>query len=116
LPSKEDWSDPELKTEYHRLMTEYEELGHMEPVPISDKKTTCYYLPHHPGLEKAALLPKFSSCSMEVLSPPLDYHSMTYEGESIIIRNAVVFVSVGSTVIFACIARHDFLLITTVQV
>jgi hypothetical protein len=40
-----------------------------------------------------------------------------YEGESIIIiRNAVACVSVGSTVIFACIARRDFFLITTVQV
>ena len=39
-----------------------------------------------------------------------------YEGESIIIRNAVAFVSVGSTVVYACIARRGFLLITAAQV
>jgi hypothetical protein len=33
--------DPDLKTEYHRFMSEYEELDHMEPVTTSDKTTTC---------------------------------------------------------------------------
>jgi hypothetical protein len=70
--------DPELKTEYHRFMTEYEELGHMEPVTSPPKKTSCYYLPHHPVFKKAAPLPKLALCSMGVPSPPLDYHSMTY--------------------------------------
>ena len=36
-----------------------------------------------------------------------------YKGESVIIR---VCVSVGSTVVFACIAKRRFLLITSVQV
>ena len=39
-----------------------------------------------------------------------------YEGESIIIRNSCICVSVGSTVVFGRIARRGFLLITTVQV
>jgi len=38
---------PDLKTQYHDFMKEYEELGHMEPVKPQQFKQPCYFLPHH---------------------------------------------------------------------
>jgi len=38
---------PELKTQYHDFMKEYEELGHMDPVKPQQSKQPCYFLPHH---------------------------------------------------------------------
>jgi hypothetical protein len=40
--------DPQLKVQYHSIMKEYEDLGHMEPVKSQEGKTACYFLPHHP--------------------------------------------------------------------
>jgi hypothetical protein len=40
--------NPDLKSQYHNFMKEYEELGHMEPVTFQEGKSTCYYLRHHP--------------------------------------------------------------------
>lgn len=41
---------PDLKEEYVRFMTEYEQLGHMSMVDVSTDEPTkeIYYLPHHP--------------------------------------------------------------------
>ena len=38
---------PDLKTQYHDFMKEYEELGHMKPVKPQQSKQPCYFLPHH---------------------------------------------------------------------
>jgi hypothetical protein len=40
--------DPQLKVQCHSFMKEYEDLGHMEPVKSQERKTNCYFLPHHP--------------------------------------------------------------------
>jgi hypothetical protein len=46
--------DPNLKSQYHNFMKEYEELGHMEPVTSHKSKGTCYYLPHHPVFKETS--------------------------------------------------------------
>jgi len=38
---------PDLKSQYHEFMKEYEEIGHMEPVKSQQSKQPCYFLPHH---------------------------------------------------------------------
>jgi len=38
---------PDLKTQYHDFMKEYEDLGHMKPVKSQQSKQPCYFLPHH---------------------------------------------------------------------
>ncbi|XP_044007558.1 uncharacterized protein LOC122852058 [Aphidius gifuensis] len=45
-------SKPELKPEYHKVMQEYLELGHMSPV--SDNSEHKYYLPHHTVIKKSS--------------------------------------------------------------
>jgi hypothetical protein len=41
--------DPELKTQYHNFMQDYEAAGHMKPVqPQLKNDSVCYYLQHHP--------------------------------------------------------------------
>ena len=39
--------NPELKQSYSEFMTEYENLGHMAPVPASQQGKAEYYIPHH---------------------------------------------------------------------
>ena len=40
--------DPELKLEYNKFMTEYENLGHMKAVSMHDSYEKCVnYIPHH---------------------------------------------------------------------
>jgi len=46
--------DPDLKVQYHNVMKEYEELGHMEPVTYQEGKSTCYFLPHHPVFKETS--------------------------------------------------------------
>jgi hypothetical protein len=46
--------DPDLKSQYHNFMKEYEELGHMEPETSQEGKSTCYYLPHHPVFKETS--------------------------------------------------------------
>jgi hypothetical protein len=46
--------DPDLKSQYHNFMKEYEELGHMEPVTFQEGKSTCYFLPHHPVFKETS--------------------------------------------------------------
>jgi hypothetical protein len=46
--------DPGLRSQYHNFMKEYEELGHMEPVPSQEERNTCYYLPHHPVFKESS--------------------------------------------------------------
>jgi len=36
---------PELKIQYHKFMTEYEDLGHMETVNSQEGRQTRYFLP-----------------------------------------------------------------------
>ena len=49
---------PDLKLQYHNFMREYEELGHMEPVPHQEGKQTCYFLPHHPVFKETSTTTK----------------------------------------------------------
>jgi len=49
---------PDLKLQYHNFMKEYEELGHMEPVPHQEGKQTCYFLPHHPVFKEISTTTK----------------------------------------------------------
>jgi hypothetical protein len=35
-------------------MKEYEDLGHMEPVPSQEENNTCYYLPDHPVFKESS--------------------------------------------------------------
>ncbi|XP_044019546.1 uncharacterized protein LOC122859929 [Aphidius gifuensis] len=49
-------SKPELKSEYHKVMQEYLDLGHMSPV--SDDSEHKYYLPHHAVIKKSSLTTK----------------------------------------------------------
>jgi len=49
---------PDLKLQYHNFMREYEELGHMEPVPHEEGKQTCYFLPHHPVFKETSTTTK----------------------------------------------------------
>jgi hypothetical protein len=46
--------EPDLNSNYHNFMKEYEELGHMEPVTFQEGKRTCYYLPHHPVFKETS--------------------------------------------------------------
>jgi hypothetical protein len=46
--------DPDLKSQYHNFMKEYEELGHMEPIKSQEGRNTCYYLPHHPVFKETS--------------------------------------------------------------
>jgi len=45
--------DPDLKVQYHSLMKEYEELGHMEQVNSHKGKNTLL-LPHHPDFKETS--------------------------------------------------------------
>ena len=47
--------DPELKTQYHSFMKEYEHLGHMEPVKPLEGRQPCFFLPHHPVFKTSSL-------------------------------------------------------------
>jgi hypothetical protein len=49
--------NPDLKSQYHNFMKEYEELGHMEPVTSQEVKSTCYYL-HHPVFKETMEVPR----------------------------------------------------------
>ena len=60
---------------------------------------------------------QYCICSTGWKAKPRTYSTAIYEGESIIIYNAVAFVVLLAALsFFACIARRGFLLITTVQV
>jgi len=39
-------------------MKEYEDLGHMEPVKSQERKTICYFLPHHPVFKETSTTTK----------------------------------------------------------
>ncbi|XP_039292596.1 uncharacterized protein LOC120353348 [Nilaparvata lugens] len=39
--------EPELKPQYVEFMQEYEDLGHMHPVPPPAPEEQVYYIPHH---------------------------------------------------------------------
>jgi hypothetical protein len=46
--------EPDLKSQYHNFMKEYEEFDHMEPVTSQEEKGTCYNLPHHPVFKETS--------------------------------------------------------------
>ena len=46
--------EPELKSQYHEFMKEYEDLGHMQPVTTCEEGQQCYYLPHHPVFKETS--------------------------------------------------------------
>jgi hypothetical protein len=46
--------NPDLKSQYHNFMKEYEDLGHMEPVTSQEEKSICYFLPHHPVFKETS--------------------------------------------------------------
>ena len=51
--------DPELKTQYHNFMQEYEAAGHMKPVhPQLRPDSVCYYIPHHPVFKESSTTTK----------------------------------------------------------
>ena len=50
--------DPVLMAQYHTFMKEYDDLGHMEPVKSQERKTTCYFLPHHPVFKETSTTTK----------------------------------------------------------
>jgi hypothetical protein len=51
--------DPELKTQYHNFMHDYEAAGRMKPVqPQLKNDSVCYYLPHHPVFKAASTTTK----------------------------------------------------------
>ncbi|XP_017469963.1 PREDICTED: uncharacterized protein LOC108361744 [Rhagoletis zephyria] len=50
---------PVLETEYNRILTEYETLGHMSKVNnVSANATDCYFLPHHAVLKEESTITK----------------------------------------------------------
>jgi hypothetical protein len=50
--------DPELKTQYHNFMQDYETAGHMEPVHSQQGTDVVYYLPHHPVFKESSTTTK----------------------------------------------------------
>ncbi|XP_062713787.1 uncharacterized protein LOC134290629 [Aedes albopictus] len=44
-------ANPELKTQYHQFIREYEQLGHMKQVDSEDPDFPIYFLPHHAVLK-----------------------------------------------------------------
>ncbi|XP_062712583.1 uncharacterized protein LOC134289892 [Aedes albopictus] len=44
-------ANPELKTQYHQIIREYEQLGHMKQVDSEDPDFPIYFLPHHAVLK-----------------------------------------------------------------
>ncbi|XP_062714255.1 uncharacterized protein LOC134291019 [Aedes albopictus] len=44
-------ANPELKTQYHQFIREYEQLGHMKQVGSEDPDFPIYFLPHHAVLK-----------------------------------------------------------------
>lgn len=49
-------TDSKLRTEYIKFMTEYEDLGHMSPIPECEIKSSNpqFYLPHHPVFKESS--------------------------------------------------------------
>ncbi|XP_065362051.1 uncharacterized protein LOC135955621 [Calliphora vicina] len=50
--------NPELKSQYDTVISEYFEMGHIKAVNPSDSKATSYYLPHHAVFKPDSLTTK----------------------------------------------------------
>ncbi|XP_071580899.1 uncharacterized protein [Temnothorax nylanderi] len=44
--------DPQLREEYTNFLDEYERLGHMTEIPVSDVTEEGYFIPHHPVFKR----------------------------------------------------------------
>ncbi|XP_058456787.1 uncharacterized protein LOC131434155 [Malaya genurostris] len=50
--------NPELKEDYHRFMSEYLSLGHMQCIREDDRLNSYSYLPHHPVVKESSTTTK----------------------------------------------------------